>query len=128
MKYLLDTHTAIWFFEGNDALSKNTRKLIIQAPENVTVSYASVWETAIKQGKGKLLLKHTLDVYVRQAEFALLGIELAHIHATTTLQPVHRDPFDRLLIAQALEENMTLITGDSKILQYPNIKLLDARK
>ncbi len=128
MKFLLDTHAALWFFNGNPALGRNTRDLIVQSYKEMCVSYVSVWETAIKKARGKLSLKRDLDVYVRKADFGLLNIELSHIHATMDLPLIHRDPFDRLLIAQSQSENMTLVTGDSKILKYPDVLLIDATK
>lgn len=128
MTYLLDTHVAIWLFEGNQALGQKTRETIIHSADITLVSYVSVWETAIKKGKGRLKLKHDLDYYALKAGFKLLNIELAHIHSIGNLSFIHHDPFDRLLIAQALSENMTFITGDYKILRYPDIRLIDARK
>ncbi len=128
MTYLLDTHAAIWLFEGNQALGQKTRETIIREADITLVSYVSVWETAIKKRKGRLQLKHDLDYYVLKAGFKLLNIELVHIHTIVNLPLIHQDPFDRLLIAQALSEKMTFITGDDKILRYPGVSLMDAKK
>lgn len=126
MKYLLDTHTALWFFNGNRALGSKTKDLITRSYEDIFVSYASVWETEIKRIKGKLPIKRNLDIYAQKASFSLLKIELSHIRLTSSLSLIHNDPFDRLLIAQALHENLSLVTGDSKILKYPTVSLIKA--
>jgi PIN domain nuclease of toxin-antitoxin system len=128
MKFLIDSHTAIWFFEGVPKLGGTTRALITNSSDDTSVSLASVWELAIKVASGKLRLKRGFDEYVLTADFFIVPITLEQIRIAAKLPFIHRDPFDRLLIAQAMSENLTLITGDTDMLKYPDVKLLDARK
>ena len=119
--YLLDTHTAIWFFNGDSALSDNARHTILDVSNIKYLSIASAWELAIKIGIGKLEFKDKAEGFVRLAEnngFTILPINTAHLTALETLPMIHRDPFDRLLIATALAEKMTLITVDENITKY----------
>ncbi len=127
MRLLIDSHTAIWFFEGMPKLGNQTRKLIIKNGAYISVSLASVWELAIKSASGKLRLKREFDEYVMAADFIILPITVEQIQIAAKLPIIHSDPFDRLLIAQARSENSTLITGDTDILKYPDVKLFDAR-
>lgn len=121
MKLLLDTHTIIWFFESNSRLS-STAKSLIENPDNQNYfSAASVWEMVIKQNLGKLNLSKPLDqilTHIKQN-----GIEIIDIKAQETLKvgelPLHhRDPFDRLLIAQSLSLGYTIVSKDNKFDLY----------
>lgn len=108
MKLLLDTHTVIWFLEGSSQLSGRARTLIEDEDNEVLFSVGSLWEMAIKISLGKLHLSQPFDVFMRD-QMTLNSIELLHISiehtATVAALPFHhRDPFDRLLIAQALVE------------------------
>jgi PIN domain nuclease of toxin-antitoxin system len=113
VNYLLDTHTFLWFINDDAALSTGARRLI-EAPENtVFLSIASIWEIAIKVSLGKLILPTPFVDFINQ-QMALnrilpLAIETKHIQVIVTLPFHHRDPFDRLLIAQALVEKMVII-------------------
>ena len=117
MKLLLDTHTLLWFIAGSASLSASARALIEDAANEKFVSIVSVWETAIKVSIGKMLLSAPFDVlFPRQLEingFELLPVKVEHTSVVTTLPFHHRDPFDRLLIAQAIEEKMTLVSVDA---------------
>jgi PIN domain nuclease of toxin-antitoxin system len=125
--FLLDTHSLIWFFKGDAQLSRKART-IIDDEENIKfISIVSAWEMTIKQSKGRefLDLGTTVDNFVEQKliyqDFQLLPVELSHLKFLSVL-PVfqkHKDPFDRLLIAQAMSENLSLISCDSKFKDYP---------
>ena len=120
-RFLLDTHTAIWFFNGNDSLSEIAKKTILDTSNVKYLSIASAWELAIKIGIGKLEFKGRVEGFIRLAEnngFTVLPIKTAHLYALETMPMIHRDPFDRLLVATALAEGMRLITADENIAQY----------
>ena len=120
-RYLLDTHTAIWFFDGNNSLSETAKKLILNTSNIKYLSIASAWEVAIKVGLGKLDFKGKVAGFVKDIEkngFILAPIKPAHLTTLEELPDIHRDPFDRLLIATALTEQMTLITTDENIQKY----------
>jgi PIN domain nuclease of toxin-antitoxin system len=122
MNLLLDTHTLLWFLTNDPNLSTRARAAI-EDPENVTlVSAASQWEVAIKCALGKLILPAPYaDIFPRQLEtngFGLFHIIPAHCVALLTLLIHHRDPFDRLPLAQAKAEGMTLVTDDGQFAAY----------
>ena len=104
MKLLLDTHVFLWFIMGSALLSADTRALIEDEKNRKFISVASLWEIAIKSSIGKLSLSAPFDQLIAQQlslnGFELLPIEVSHLAAVTTLPFHHRDPFDRLLIAQ----------------------------
>ncbi len=122
MKLLLDTHAFIWFVEGNARLSLTTKAAIEDPANEPYLSMASLWEMAIKIGNGKLTLSKPFDAYIDSYmapnAIAVLPIERPHISAVVTLPHHHRDPFDRLLVAQAAVEQMTLISVDSAFDHY----------
>jgi len=120
-QYLLDTHTAIWFFNGNARLSKTTNDIIKNLNNPIYLSIASAWEVAIKLRIGKLDIEGKTIDFIKDAEtnkITILPIKPSHLTALETLPMIHRDPFDRLLIATALYEEMTLITVDENIQRY----------
>ncbi|CAN5636735.1 type II toxin-antitoxin system VapC family toxin [soil metagenome] len=126
MLLLLDTHILIWFLEGNKLLSKSRRQIISNPQNDVFVSIASLWETAIKISVGKLTLKQPLADVVKQIvvqDIEILPIMPEHTLQVSTLPFHHRDPFDRLIIAQAQIENLMIISDDSNFGSY-GIKLL----
>ncbi len=127
MNYLLDTHALIFYAEGSPKLSPNAKSLIDAAAErgNVFVSPVSIWEIGIKHSKGKLTLPASTLEEFTQKEFEICGynwlhIKAAHIFKISQLcQPSnHNDPFDRLLIAQAIYENMQFVSCDGNISAY----------
>jgi PIN domain nuclease of toxin-antitoxin system len=122
MKSLLDTHTLLWFIAGSASLSAYARTLIEDAANEKFVSIVSIWETAIKVSIGKMSLSAPFDVlFPHQLQingFELLPVKVEHISFITTLPFHHRDPFDRLLIAQAIEEKMTLVSVDEVFDDY----------
>jgi PIN domain nuclease of toxin-antitoxin system len=127
MNYLLDTHTVLWFLNGDKMLlSKNARETIENQRHTKFVSMASVWEAGIKIGIGKLEFPENTRGFVQQIQkngFELLPIITDYIFAMEQLPLIHRDPFDRLLVATAIFEKMTIITTDKNIARYhaPNI-------
>ena len=122
MKLLLDTHTFLWFIMGNPNLSANARTLIEDGANEKFFSVAGLWEMAIKVSRGLLTLAAPFDVLIPQ-QLNLNGIELLNIttdHAAmvVTLPFHHRDPFDRLLIAQAMVERIPIISIDAAFDAY----------
>ena len=119
--YILDTHTAMWFFNGDEKLSKTANEIIYNFSNPIYMSIASAWEVAIKLSIGKLdIINNTAD-FLFDAEnnrIAILPIKPAYLSMLETLPMIHRDPFDRLLIATAITEQMTLITDDQNIAKY----------
>lgn len=122
MKYLLDTHLLLWAAAEPKRLSKVARALLEDAGNTLLFSAASVWEVAIKAGLGRpdftaepaVLRRGLLD-----NGYLELPVASEHAVATGTLPPLHRDPFDRLLVAQAQVEGITLLTADPVVAQYP---------
>jgi PIN domain nuclease of toxin-antitoxin system len=120
-RYLLDTHTAIWFFNGDNDLSETAKNIILEPSNQKYVSIASVWELAIKINLEKLAFNGKAAGFVHLAEsnfFTILPIKTAHLTTFESLPLIHRDPFDRLLVATAITEQMTLITTDDNIPGY----------
>jgi len=126
MEYLLDTHTFLWFIGGNNDLSQQA-KTIIQKPENTMyLSIASFWEIAIKLNIGKLTIDIPFTELKTEADnndFRLLPVQYEDTHVLTKLELFHKDPFDRILIAQAIQNNLTVITKDANFETYP-IKMI----
>jgi PIN domain nuclease of toxin-antitoxin system len=122
MRVLLDTHVFLWWVEGDRALPAKAAKLIADQQNECLVSLASVWELAIKASLGKIKLAKPVRRYVvEQASanaFGLLEIKIAHLGTVELLPAHHGDPFDRLLIAQAIEEDIPLVTADPAFKRY----------
>lgn len=121
MTLLLDTHTLIWFTENNPQLSRTALKAIESPDNNRYVSMATFWEIAIKLSIGKLQLTMPLATIIAEIQdngFHLLPIVPAHILQVETLPFFHRDPFDRLLIAQSLSEDFTLVSNETVFDEY----------
>ena len=126
MDYLLDTHILIWFLEGDQKLSKVLRNTIIDNKGRTYISISSIWEIAIKTSISKLDTDYTIQEtisLINENGFEILQINHSHCLEIVTLDFHHRDPFDRMLIAQALVENLTIITKDHHFKQYP-VKVL----
>ena len=119
--YLMDTHAAIWFFNGDDALSETANRVIRDYSNPIYISIASAWELAIKIGIGKLNFIGRASGFLYLAEtneISIIPIKSEHLSALETLPLIHRDPFDRLLVATALAEKITQITTDENITKY----------
>jgi PIN domain nuclease of toxin-antitoxin system len=127
MRVLLDTHTFIWLDSQSSSIGLNARSMIADPNNTLLLSLASVWEMQIKVSLGKLTLGLSLADIVHEQQqkngIQILPIEAVHIYALDTLPHLHRDPFDRLLIAQAQVENISLLSGDADIAKYP-IKII----
>ena len=125
MNILLDTHVLLWFSGEPDKLSDTARDALVDNDNRLLISTVSVWEIQIKQQLGKLQLDETLDVIISDQQktngMDVLPIELSHIYALQHLRNYHKDPFDRLLIAQAQIENITLMSADELIHYYNEI-------
>ncbi len=121
-RLLLDTHTFIWAASNKPLLSPRALGLLEDPTNFLFLSIASVWEMSIKVGTGKIELPQPPEQFVRAQQqalgFQLLPIELAHAARVATLPMHHRDPFDRLLVAQSLTENMTLLSADALLDAY----------
>lgn len=115
MRLLLDTHTVLWYVSGQRDLGGDAQRAIRDATNEAWVSMASFWEIAIKQSLGKLELKPDIDALVSKCAFARIGllpIAPAHAKRLVSLPHHHRDPFDRMLVAQALEEHFQIVSCD----------------
>ncbi len=116
---LLDTHTFLWAIDNSPRLSPKARDAIIDGNNIVFVSAATAWEIAIKKSIGKLEIPNSDYLEeLRLHRFTPLDITTEHALTVETLPPIHKDPFDRMLIAQAQVEKLTLITADPKIKTY----------
>nr|WP_246461329.1 type II toxin-antitoxin system VapC family toxin [Nocardia transvalensis] len=121
---LLDTHVVLWWLADDPALSDDLKDTLDHEPD-VYISSATVWEVAIKQAIGKLDGPADLPERIRDSGFFPLAIEHHHAMAAGRLPLHHRDPFDRILVAQARCENLTLVTGDPYCRKY-EVAILDA--
>lgn len=122
MAYLLDTHAFLWFIDDDKQLSEYACHTI-QTAEKVYVSMASIWEIAIKYKLGKLTLSSDFNQFIphhiKVNNFEILPIDYDHVATTISLDFFHKYPFDRLIIAQAIHENLTLISKDTHFVHYP---------
>lgn len=127
MNLLLDTHVALWAITDHPKLSPKARDLILTPRATIWVSAASLWEITIKHGLGRgdmpISGQEALQ-YFRQAGYQLLAIEPEHVVAVSELPAHHQDPFDRLLVAQALVEPMRLLTHDATVARYSDTIIL----
>jgi len=121
VKLLLDTHVALWVVSEPDALTVSAREAIAGA-EEIHLSVVSPWELVIKSALGKIDLRRPVEFIVKELEREFgaesLGVSLAHVLEVGRLPPHHGDPFDRLLIAQARVEGLTVVTRDHVFAQY----------
>ena len=117
MDILLDAHVLLWYVAGDTRLQPSHRSLIADPSNRKLVSIASLWEIAIKTSNGKLVAARPLHKLV-PAGIGILPVQLPHLMRLQTLPHHHRDPFDRLLIAQALTENLTLLSVDTHFAAY----------
>ncbi len=119
MEILLDTHMLLWWLADDSRLSKKARALMADPTSTLTVSAATAWEIAIKQVLGKMTMDGNLEQAISEQGFATLPVTFPHAAKTLTLPEIHRDPFDRMLVAQARVESLPLLTVGPHILQYP---------
>ena len=116
MRLLLDTHTLLWWLSENVSLPASARKLIANKTDDVLVSAVSAWEIATKVRLGKLPiaidLAHDFSAYLERERFDTLAVSIEHGIRAGLLPGPHKDPFDRMLIAQALAENLAIVSND----------------
>jgi len=122
LRLLLDTHTLLWFALNDPQLSRTAASLIMDSANEKLVSPASYWEIAIKIGARKYALTRPYEIFMREAidknGFAYLHIEPRHTARLTTMAHHHKDPFDRLLVAQALAEGIAIVSVDAQLDAY----------
>lgn len=126
MKLLLDTHAFLRWVGDDPRLGAVERAAIADAGNDVLLSAASVWEMAINQALGRLQAPAPVSSVVESLGIQRLAISFEHAEATSMLPPLHRDPFDRMLVAQARIEGLTLVTRDPAIRSYPGVAFLPA--
>jgi PIN domain nuclease of toxin-antitoxin system len=118
LRLLLDTNVLIWTLLTPDRLLSTPREAIEDGANEVFVSIASPWEIAIKRSRANLNPPNDLDVQLTKKRFSLLPISLQHTRAIESLPHLHGDPFDRMLVAQAQTDGLTIVTSDRKIARY----------
>lgn len=120
MKLLIDSHVLIWYLVNDDRLPQSVKDLLEDPQTSVVVSVATLWELMVKALAGRLGLpdapERFLTVPIHEAGFRQLSLEPRHV---LSLPDVHGDPFDRMLVAQAVAEDMSVVTGDPAFAQYP---------
>lgn len=127
MQFLLDTHIFLFFINGDSSITKNVIKIINDPNTKKYISVVSIWEIVIKINIGKLKLKNDItSIYRLLNKFAIKIIYPTEndFEVYLSLPLVHKDPFDRIIISQALADDLILITDDQYIRKYPNLKLL----
>ena len=118
MNLLLDTHALIWALENSPELSDKAREAIIDGHNMVYVSAVSIWEISIKKAMGKLSVPDNLIEEIELHRFTVLNINAEHAQLSGELPLIHKDPFDRMLVAQAKVEKLILVSRDKMIAQY----------
>ena len=125
--YLIDAHALLWYRNGDERLPLGVRQFLGEESSQLYISDATLWELTIKHSIGKLTLRGGVESlyqeWIGQELAQSLPMEWAHIIQTGQLPLLHGDPFDRMLVAQALLEDLTLVTGDAQIQQYTGVKL-----
>jgi PIN domain nuclease of toxin-antitoxin system len=123
MRILLDTHIFLWFISGDTQLSTDVRDLIREPDNEVYLSAVSVWETIVKYQLGKLPLPEHPGTYLPKQrdlhQIVSLSLDESSVVQLAQLPPLHRDPFDRMLICQALQNGLTIATVDAAVRAYP---------
>ncbi len=128
MRYLLDSCTWIFLLTGDSRLKQQQQQVILDKKNTIYISVVSVWEMTIKIGKGKLQLPKPLESLVSEAQtkdnYKILNLDVSSVLNIKNLPYHHQDPFARMLISQAIDNDLTIITSDSKFFNY-NVKILD---
>jgi PIN domain nuclease of toxin-antitoxin system len=122
MDIIVDTQTFIWFCEGNEKLPNKIRDIIGKKENDIKVSIASLWEMTIKMSIEKLVLSWSITEIMNllfENGFKILPIEAKHLISLFGLKYIHRDPFDRMIIAQSISENIPVISSDGIFKEYP---------
>ena len=126
MEYLLDTHTLLWFMNGDETIPESIVETIKNKNNICFISIASLWEIAIKISIGKLTLNfpfQNIVPFLVDNNIEILSINVEHLQILTTLEYVHRDPFDRIIIVQAIHRQLTILTKDMNFRNYPTLCL-----
>jgi PIN domain nuclease of toxin-antitoxin system len=121
-RFLLDTHVFLWLIQGDPQLSSRVRAIIADDASQLNFSVVSIWEIAIKLNIGKLKIEHSIeDIYqlLAQLKIEVLPIDRLDLDRYLTLPLHHRDPFDRLIISQAIDRELILISADGSFEPYP---------
>ena len=118
MRLLLDTHAVIWWMADAPELSDRARSAIADRSNEVMVSIASLWEIVIKRALGKLEFPEDVETTLTVEGFGLVSVGLGHLRALENLPALHRDPFDRMLVAQALVDGFVMVIGDPTVARY----------
>jgi PIN domain nuclease of toxin-antitoxin system len=126
-RLLLDTHVLLWWLSDDPQLGQSARQAIADPRNDVYISAASTWEISIKRSLGKLSAPEDMDSIIDNEGFDKLPISLFHGDQVGMLPGHHKDPFDRMLIAQAQSEGLVMVTNDEKIIRY-GIRIMDAKK
>ena len=126
MKYLLDTHVLLWMFDESDNIPKNTKNIIENIDNQCFISIISLYEIAIKKNIGKLNTKNSISTFQKEIDkvgLELLPITVKYLEKYVDLPQIsnHKDPFDRLIIATAIDENLQMITADEKFENYQDL-------
>ena len=125
MNLLLDTHVLLWWLDDHPTLSKKAKDAISHGKNLVFISAVVIWEIRIKQALGKLEIPHDFRKVLDSQPFEMLDITVEHAHAVGDLPAHHRDPFDRMLVAQTKVEHLTLVTRDIRLKKY-KIPIIEA--
>lgn len=118
MTYLLDTHALLWWLADDPQMPESVRKIISSSESELYVSAVSGWEISIKKALGKLQAPENLISVIEEEGFVELPVRFVHGEMAGKLPEIHRDPFDRMLVAQALDSGMTILTCDDYIARY----------
>ena len=118
MRLLIDSHALLWWSDASPALGNTAHEAIADPANEVLVSVAALWELTIKTSSGRLRLPADLETIVTSQGFAVLSVEFPHLTRLAGLPRLHRDPFDRMMIAQALTEGIPIATGDPAFAAY----------
>jgi PIN domain nuclease of toxin-antitoxin system len=119
MNLLLDTHAVLWALSAPHQLATRARDLLERPDTTVFVSVVSAWEMEIKRALGKLDVPDDLETQVKRLRFLELPVHLRHVQRLRKLPTLHRDPFDRMLVAQAIVDGLVLVTRDRGVMAYP---------
>ena len=123
MRLLIDSQVFVWLDIGSPKLPARVKRHLEHTENEIFLSLASIWELQIKESIGKLSMRRSItdlvEAHCAQNGLSVLPIQLSHIAATARLPDLHRDPFDRLLIAQAMTEDLQFVTADAVIEDYP---------
>ena len=132
MKFILDTHIFLWLINEDPRLTEDKAQVIINPENEVFLSVVSIWECVLKYQIGKLQFPQSPEIYLPQQRSKhlckSLGISEETIKQLIKLPMIHKDPFDRLIICQSLESDLTIITEDRAILSYPDLNLYSSKK